>query len=343
MNRFSSRADQSKRRYWIWELSKSKSPREISTANACVSNYFYGDSDTSIEDAFAAAESKFAGILGAIDGGESPNNYSDELRKFVWSQGVRTRALREYFKTSARDILAEFGKSAQIKEARTVVLKELEQRLDEVIANELSGLPPKQQLVARRVLSNSTIRQKLLDQARAQITPSNLDIIFRGAAEILLNHVDLGTAAAMGHVRGLARMLQPESISVPENFNPKNWHIMHDQNESVVLGDSCVFVVLGDGTCRSLLKDLDSWKEVYLPLSKKQVLVGQKELGQPTLDISSTNLASSKLALSYIYAPQLSAEIERLVPMIGTGVPLLAQDEIFDLIMDSWRQDSAAS
>jgi hypothetical protein len=123
----------------------------------------------------------------------------------------------------------------------------------------------------------------------------------------------------------------------PKRFNPGYWRLLHEPTGSVVLGDACAFAVSEDGQCGLLPKLGTSWREVYIPISSKTVLVACKEDRTPSLDLAQINQASAKLASSYVYASRLGDEVNALVPLIGTE-PVLSHSEISDIMENSGRR-----
>jgi hypothetical protein len=83
-------------------------PREVLTNNAAVVTRFYGRPETNVEDDFSVAETRFRDILVAIDAGDPPHLYAADLKRFIWLQAVRTRAIREQYTTAADTLLGRF-------------------------------------------------------------------------------------------------------------------------------------------------------------------------------------------------------------------------------------------
>lgn len=110
LKRFSSRSQGKKS--WIWQVSHEDDPVEISTRDAAVTRDFYGGPSSGVEDAFATAETRFADVLAAIESGDSPQLHQKELREFIWTLVVRTRAFRQQFAQFSGDLLEKVLESA---------------------------------------------------------------------------------------------------------------------------------------------------------------------------------------------------------------------------------------
>ena len=124
LNRFSSRQNGNK--HWIWQIERSGKPKEVSTRDAAVSNYFYGGQETGVEDAFANVEGRFSALLRSLDWGDPPMNHSEDLRLFVWTLAARTQAVRGQVSGMANDLLDQVTTTITPEQARAEVLKQVE-------------------------------------------------------------------------------------------------------------------------------------------------------------------------------------------------------------------------
>ena len=168
-----------------------------------------------------------------------------------------------------------------------------------------------------------------------------------------------------GQVKALARVL--DAGAAPDSFRPAAWHLISGGNGQFVLGDSCVVARAEDGSLGSLMKAGKKWREIYLPISPRQVLAATSTQTGQSLDNAAINRASAKFALRYIYRASGSGhspwrhqtgrstagagegplraawlyasctgpETDDLQTVIGTGEPLISQDQAAKIMKEA--------
>jgi hypothetical protein len=99
-----------------------------------------------------------------------------------------------------------------------------------------------------------------------------------------------------------------------------------------VLGDGGVVARAEDGSLGPLIKAGKNWREIYLPISPRQVLAATSARMGPSLDSAAINRASAAFALRYVYAARTGPEIEHLQTVIGTADPLITQDRAVQIM-----------
>ena len=85
----------------IWQLQSGREPIEISTKSSGVEKQFYGK-DGDLEAAIANYENRFAPCIKHILDGAGPNDYAELLAMLVWTQAIRTKAMRQTFGEAIR-------------------------------------------------------------------------------------------------------------------------------------------------------------------------------------------------------------------------------------------------
>ena len=314
----------------MWQVPHTGPPIEISTRDAAVTPYFYGTPESGIEDAFARVEARFGQTLTAIDAGEALQGHSEDLRQYVWTLAVRTRALRGQFMATTDRFLSEFAESANSQKARRALAQQLESAIDKQVKELFSKVPSLQNIVAQRLFRQLTVEQvKALDLAP----------LFAEFVNVLRQPRLLGKAANCGHVRALAALF--ESASVPDSFNPSYWQVLSAPPGSFVLGDACVFAISEDESCGSLLRFAQTWRELYLPISTSQVIIAKHDASPPLLGIDDINRTSYMLAFSHIYASRMTRDIQEFSALIGTAEPLFDHKEMQDVIEGSWDEPAS--
>jgi Protein of unknown function (DUF4238) len=328
LNRFSSRREGKK--HWIWQLNRSGPPKEVSTRDAAVSDYFYGGQETGVEDAFTNVEGRFGALLGALDRGEQPENHSEDLCLFVWTLAVRTRAVRGQMGEAVNDLFDQMATTITPDQVLAAVLEQFDLPFDRAIEDHLKEIPAQQRAAIQNVLSTPGVRQQLLLLGRDRVRSIDVGGIFQWILRELGNQNRAAAASEDGQIRGLSFPL--ESGEAPESFRPDYWCVHESSATDLVLGDGCVFATSQEGLVGSLLRFGQAWNALYLPISSSKLLVGGRSLASPVLSASEVNRTSAELSFSHIYARSASDAELSLVQRIGTAAPLISKEELASVV-----------
>lgn len=334
LRRFASRVDAKRKKSWIWEVKKTGVVREISTKDAAVGSKFYGERTTGVEDAFANEEDKFSAVLRAIDSGSPLREHSATLSRLVWSQTVRTRALRQSLGETVDALFSAFTSSLDSEAAMNAFKRMTKEELPRTIAYEMQRLPPR----ARRK-AESRLEEIGGTEGAVQLALAKLDAVEFAAFGMVLNAMMksedfIEKAMERGHVRALSKLLIESPSDQP--FQPDAWYLLDDPSESLVLGDVGVFAVARDGTTSLLMRISNSWSQVYLPISPTKVLVACKGDARPILSAEDVNRASASFSLASVYASRVSEQNRQLIPFIGTRTRLGDAREIQEIVAEVW-------
>ena len=90
-----------------------------------------------------------------------------------------------------------------------------------------------------------------------------------------------------------------------------------------------------DESLGSLFKAGKDWREVYLPISSRQVLAGTRAQAGPSLENVAINRASAEFALRYIFASHTGPKIDDLQTVIGSGEPLISQGQAAKIMKEA--------
>ena len=159
LKRFSSRSEGNKS--WIWQLGGDNEAVEISVKDAAVRSYFYGRSETGLESAFKAFESRLGVVFNGLDAGGHPSDYSNDLRKLIYIQMLRTRALREQFVDTSSLMLDKLFEATTPDVLQRALQKELDQNFDKYLVNELAKYPATQIERISKQLNQPHVREQL--------------------------------------------------------------------------------------------------------------------------------------------------------------------------------------
>ena len=219
-------------------------------------------------------------------------------------------------------------------QALALTLEQIDVQFDRVLKDaldeSLKELPLPHQEAIQNVLSIPAVRQPLLDLARDQVQSTDPSGIFRSMLRELCNQNLLAASFKSGQIRGLASRI--EQGKAPESFRPSHWYVHESPATDLILADGCVFTTSQEGLVGSLFRFGPSWNAFYLPISPSKFLVGTRSPSCSILSALEVNQVSAELSLSHIYA-RLAGNAERILAQrIGTGDPLLSQDELVNIV-----------
>jgi hypothetical protein len=127
---------------------------------------------------------------------------------------------------------------------------------------------------------------------------------------------------------------------VPKKFAAMHWVKMAAEKTKFILGDTCVFGMREDGHCATLLRfgsgAATEWKEIYMPVSSDNVLVGMRARSEPSLRPNQINEASAAVSLTNIYSSFVDDDVRSMANSIGSRTDLLTKDEIEKIVSDVW-------
>jgi hypothetical protein len=219
------------------------------------------------------------------------------------------------------------------KTIEDALARELTDNFDEHLKRVLEKLPAVQQAAVEelfQVPGMGSAAKKLMLREMAKVAPMVGGIIKRAAAA-------MPAAAASGHIQGLTKLFA-EGRAVPDGFEVPSWSIHQFPPHSVLLGDGVVFAI-GPGEARGALgRFTKDYIAVYAPISDTCVLIGHRDRSGPVLRLDDINEASVQLSLDTFFASQ-STDVERdLVAQIGSGQPILSDDELQRIARESWSK-----
>jgi AcrR family transcriptional regulator len=328
---FASRFDNDK--VWIWQIQMGKSPIEISTKDSGVSKKFYGDDDT-LERAFGEYEQRFAPAIDEILYGKDPNEFSEVLSMFVWTQAIRTKAMRENFSTASHRLVDEIFAESSAHKLADHISSRVEREFDQLFAQAMLNLQPDERLVAEESYRVPIIRNLMMDAMRSQLSVSGVANMLSRLIITAQNSGVIADIVQKGSLAGFKKLLlgdEPLKVTTPNI-----WSIRKYDDHSLVLGDICTFYSGSDGSWGGAGKFGDAWKAVFLPIAHNTILVGTKSDNQFEITAEDANYLSSALSYEAIFSSRVSSTVEALRDKIGSLEPLLNTEEIADVVNQVW-------
>lgn len=318
----------------MWQVGKSDKPREISTRDVGVGSYFYGKSDTKLEDRLSEQETRLQKVLDSIESGNNPSQYDDDLRHFVYTLAFRTRNVRETYVDAASQFMQYFIDSFSSQSAEQAIMDHIDASLDEVIREGINMLPEEQQVyIWSQVNQNPAIWDQLREYVKSSPPAVNGLENIREGLRIAEPLVDYKKAAKDGQIKGLTNLLG-QDIKSPLPFD--SWHVLHTENLPIILGDCCVFGFRSNHRPCPLFTGPSDCKEVYLPISKHSVLIGTRENAKPNLGISQINIASAEVSRDVFFSSTLKNDVLTLAGSIGKHALPLDRSSMEHIVEEFW-------
>jgi hypothetical protein len=284
---------------------------------------------------FSEAEAKASQVLAALERGDDPREFNRELRAFVWTLMVRTRALRSQFKSVTERIAESFtARRWDDADTRKALSQRAHQELDRQIQEIISGLPEYRRPWARIVFQQSG----MLEAAHRLCDRRMQELDFgKECAQVIdvMRKLDVfETSAKNGQVKGLAQLLREDHL--PESFSSVHWQLLEFDADSLILGDSCLVALSQSGEVASLMRlGWDNWQVLYLPISPTKVLFGRRMEQCDTLLADAINRASAELSYAGFYASTNDPRHSNLVEFIGRQNFLVAEHEIETMVTET--------
>jgi hypothetical protein len=332
LNRFASRVKGDTR--FVWQFSKDQSPIEVSTRDAAVGSFFYGDPANGVEDRLSEVERVQAQALDAVEKGDAPEHHARALRHLIWTLAVRTRALRDQYADAMTVLLDSIQSSARDPAANRALVAMADRQFDQTIADQIAKLPPEMQPRARVILDTPEVRASVRAQLLRAINDLDVEAFIGWLRSQAKGQFNIDGSVADGHVRGIAKLLDRDDA--PSGFRPPHWLVVRRPIGTFVLGDCCVWAAGPNSQGSAVLGLGDKLHAVYLPISSRAVLVASfRPIESPPSD-ADINAASVSYGYHVFFASRRTDDEAALVPSLGTGTPLLSAVEIAEIARDGW-------
>lgn len=316
-----------------WVFHTNSAPKNEPLKKIGVESGFYNDgADTSVDDEITKAENHYANAVNRLRTG-SPRTVDEvEIPKLLSNLEVRSRHLRQTFVTSGTELIsrliAQFTDSAHLAEVivrrntsdpkwlrleaeralreRGVASSDLSAAIDLVVKMMLENLPS--MMAAIRPGIDEHIRQ-----VRASL-PSVLPMLIK-----------------QGHIRALKKSIAPPvRLALLESFT---YRVVDAEKGGFVLGDcACFFRINRGNEFRPWTEKGDEVHAVYLPLSHRRLLVGERI--ETALDSSEIRAQAACCSLEYFVANADLSESRSLQCQIGRSARRITDQEISEMAVE---------
>lgn len=331
LRRFAFRA--TKKGSFLWQFRPGKGPIQVETKNAGVESLFYGDSTTGVESGLSKIETQWAALLNWLDDGGDPNARSQELWRFAWTLGIRTRALREETAATTGSLLR---KMAGADSAMVVAgaLRTLDQGEGAFWEEAMKSQPPAvAEAIQMALRADPSIKERLLRQIR-ELVIAHAPSALRTALNLIAAR-NLSADVANGQIQGLTKLLAQPSAEV-DKFAPPHWSVLRFGANEVVLGDVVTFTIGPQEAVGATARFKADLEAIYVPISHERVLVGSK-VDAPALALDAINRASAGLSREALFTARNTQAEAALAATIGSIDAIMSESEKQDLANDAWR------
>jgi hypothetical protein len=326
---------------YTWMYRKGDLPKEVTTTNTIVEQYFYGktgelSADKEITD---LENNKLSFLINQLRGGNFDfQNRKVEIAELVAHLSVRTKLVRKGFQDASEKMFEG------VKEIITD---------EEIIENVF--LNPKKSLVENQIeevlsdSSNEEVRKSLellkmfgAKEEDVKYLLTELTYSFFNNEESKDENKDflknlfsgmfgqqtlesLPNSIKKGHIQSLTTNTVPSPRV--DKFKELEWSILNSASP-VILGDvGCVFKADGDNLLKPSF-DIENINQVYLPISSNQVLVGAYNLKEIETDIAILNDGIAKCSFEQFICSEKTDDKTNLIKLIGTNAYISSDEEI---------------
>ena len=333
LKQFASRSEANNDKYFIWQFSKSLPPVEISTKDAAVGKNFYGDTEQ-LKSAFNVLETSASEALHRINSGEDLVHFYDVLRKFVWTQSLRTKAIKEQFHSAISAVLVEFSGTAKESKLAERIRDRVIRQFDELVTSDIARQPLSERIVLEEMMLVPEVRKLALDAALKKMASSDVQAVLTRLITTVGDSGFIGQLVTNGLNNGLLKLL--EDSNPPEGFAPSQWYLINYHEHALILGDACTMSIDNSGNIGSLQKFGKDWQSVFLPVAHDRLLVGTKDTEAHDIDPNLINWASAGLSQEQFFCSHNSKAFKNLQSAIGSIEPMISADEIQQIAEGAW-------
>lgn len=327
---FASRIEGEKTYTWVYP--RNHPPVEANIRKVGAERHFYGkQGELSVDDDITEFEGEYAPLFEELRKNRISYELSDKrIANFVTHLVIRTKNFRESFRESSEFMIekmsAYFSDFSNIKSIMSgkYAKEELEKRLKE------NKLPRYFRRKSKKLLKG--ILPTILDSNKAEMLMS-YEIAFQNIKNSLPRMIK------DGHIKGLSKDLTPEPRV--NDYQLLKWFIYYCEGP-IILGDmGCLFEISDSDRFRFITFENDIIKNIFLPISYNQILIGTSDFEIPHVDLVILNKEIARHSRDFFIASVNSKEISSLVSYIGCDTELISKQEIENMAKEIFSRYEA--
>jgi hypothetical protein len=310
-----------------WAYRKGGRPFETNIKNISVEKHFYGkEGEVSADDEITSLEGGYGPLVDELRGHTNVAQVSDpRIADLISHLSVRTKHFRENFRSSIDFLLEEFSEYLEdYGNIRKLVLNH--PHLMKETFEKDSRFKQLSKRQKKKVMQQAaSMLPQLLESQKAEIQSMFED--FFGEIK-----TGLPKLVKEGHIKALAKNPAPQTRA--KDYADLHWFVV-ESTQQTILGDTgCLFETSGLRRFKSVDDKGDVIKNVFLPISSTQILIGAALHQVPQIQIGILNEAIAKSSQEYFVSSESSADLSALVDLIGEESAILTKSELEEILRD---------
>jgi hypothetical protein len=306
---------------YTWVYARERKPFQTNIINIGVEKYFYGgDGELSADEVITDFEGEYAPLLDELMAYKETVEISDlRIPNFITHLVIRTKHIRDSFREST-EYLAElirqyFSDFNNIKKAMLGNPEMIRDNIEKGFRDHPELLPYKHFLMPLlpKILFNYINNNK---GELLKFCQDYFDMIKKVVPK----------AMKEGHIKGLTQSLTPEARV--EDYNSLRWFI-YNSNELLILGDiGCLIEVEGERRFKFMNVEDDVIKNIFLPISKRQILIGTSLSAITRVYINILNETIAKCSREFFISSEYCPVKQSLVNLLGSETGIYSKEEV---------------
>lgn len=310
---------------FTWVYRKNSRAFEASTKDVSVEKYFYGkDGEANVDPEITELEIEFADLLSELRECSSKEEITDpRVAEFITHLGIRTKHLRESFRESTEFLLESLEEYlSDFRNLKGLILHD-PQIMEDAFEAKIKDcqIPQHQKDMIMAIMPS--MASTLLDQQKSE---------FQFLAKAFFAQIQeaLPTMLKETHITTLSKELIPEPRV--GNYRSLKWFVRYSK-VPLILGDvGCLFEVSGNRYIS--LDSKDELKNIFLPISSHQMLVGTSSNSALQVNFQSLKKAYAKRSREYFICSEPSPEMDSLASSIGKDAEIISKAELEQVIKE---------
>ena len=310
---------------YTWVYRSDGGISEPNITNAAVSRYFYGrKGELSVDDDITKFEGKYSHLLDELRAKHGQVELSDyRIANLVTHLVTRTKHFRDGYRNSMEflvDKMTEyFSDQANLKEAILSTILKQPKMIEGLIEEGFRDHP---ELRFLENILKPLFPSILIAFSDTQKTENQMFVqyYFENIKEKLPKWMK------DGHIKGLSQGLTPEPRV--KEYQRLKWYLFKTGG-ALILGDiGCLFEVEGIKRFKSITFEDDEIKNIFLPISDMQILIGTSLPAIPNVDHNFINKKIAKCSREFFICSKNCPGIASLLPLLGSESEIISKEEI---------------
>ena len=322
---FASRLDGDKVFTWVYR--KQDKPFEASTKDISVAKHFYGkDGDINVDSEITDMEGGYSSLVDELRNvNEQTEIFVLQVPEFITHLTVRTKHLRDSFRESSEFLIEKLYEHYSDFNNLKGLFQRNPELLRETVEKEF-----KDSSLSQYQMNELIYRARLLLPSLLEQNKTELQLMFQRIFSGIRMRVP--TMVKEGHIKALAKSLVPEPRV--DDYRSLHWFVGKSE-APFVLGDfGCMFEIDAARRFRTFNNEDDPIKNIFLPLSSNQILVGTSLPTVPMIDGKVINYATVKCCREFFLSSEPSPVFDGLTSLMGEESEIISKEELEAIVTE---------